>query len=162
MTTFEDLIGERRPVDGHGPWPRYVVDADTWRATTNLLRDGDRTLLGLWGETGWVHMATLNQDLTEMAVLSLDCPVGSYPSVGAVHPPAIRLERTISDLWGLQANGALDQRPWLDHGRWRVRLPLGWTAAASGPTPYAFLPAEGESLHQIAVGPVHAGTIEPG
>ncbi len=28
--------------------------------------------------------------------------------------------------------------------------------------PYAFLPAEGESLHQIPVGPVHAGIIEPG
>jgi len=28
--------------------------------------------------------------------------------------------------------------------------------------PYSFLRAEGESLHQIAVGPVHAGIIEPG
>ena len=28
--------------------------------------------------------------------------------------------------------------------------------------PYAFLPAEGENLHQIPVGPVHAGIIEPG
>ncbi len=28
--------------------------------------------------------------------------------------------------------------------------------------PYAFLPVEGESLHQIPVGPVHAGIIEPG
>ncbi len=28
--------------------------------------------------------------------------------------------------------------------------------------PYVFLPAEGESLHQIPVGPVHAGIIEPG
>jgi len=28
--------------------------------------------------------------------------------------------------------------------------------------PYAFLPAEGEGLHQIPVGPVHAGIIEPG
>src|SRR5271155_288692 len=27
---------------------------------------------------------------------------------------------------------------------------------------YAFLPAEGDSLHQIPVGPVHAGIIEPG
>jgi Ni,Fe-hydrogenase III large subunit len=27
---------------------------------------------------------------------------------------------------------------------------------------YAFLPAEGESVHQIPVGPVHAGIIEPG
>ena len=39
-------------------------------------------------------------------------------------------------------------------------------ATATEATPvaggYAFLPAEGESLHQIPVGPVHAGIIEPG
>jgi Ni,Fe-hydrogenase III large subunit len=29
-------------------------------------------------------------------------------------------------------------------------------------TQYAFLPVEGEGVHQIAVGPVHAGIIEPG
>jgi Ni,Fe-hydrogenase III large subunit len=32
----------------------------------------------------------------------------------------------------------------------------------AAPQAYRFLPAEGESLHQIAVGPVHAGVIEPG
>ena len=54
-------------------------------------------------------------------------------------------------------------RPWLDHGRWDVRHPLGDAARGrSGARRYAFLPAEGESLHQIPVGPVHAGIIEPG
>src|SRR6185312_5677492 len=28
--------------------------------------------------------------------------------------------------------------------------------------PYRYLPVDGDSLHQIAVGPVHAGIIEPG
>ena len=44
-------------------------------------------------------------------------------------------------------------RPWLDHGRW----PRPQNEAR-----YEFLPSEGEGLHQIAVGPVHAGIIEPG
>ena len=35
-------------------------------------------------------------------------------------------------------------------------------AAPAARAPYAFLPVEGESLHQIPVGPVHAGIIEPG
>src|SRR5215467_6029911 len=34
--------------------------------------------------------------------------------------------------------------------------------AAPTPPAYVFLPTEGESLHQIPVGPVHAGIIEPG
>ncbi len=40
--------------------------------------------------------------------------------------------------------------------------PSPWRAATAEAKPYEFLPAEGESLHQIAVGPVHAGIIEPG
>jgi Ni,Fe-hydrogenase III large subunit len=44
-----------------------------------------------------------------------------------------------------------------------VRQPLGRAepAPADGDD-YAFLPAEGEGLHVIPVGPVHAGVIEPG
>jgi Ni,Fe-hydrogenase III large subunit len=56
-----------------------------------------------------------------------------------------------------------DTRPWLDLGFWNVRYPLGQRRdARSSGAPYTFLPAAGESLHQIPVGPVHAGIIEPG
>jgi Ni,Fe-hydrogenase III large subunit len=87
---------------------------------------------------------------------------GKYPSVGARHPPAIRLERAIHDLFGLEAVGTPDARSWLDLGFWGVRHPLGKKKSAQKPAPYAFLPTEGEGLHQIPVGPVHAGIIEPG
>src|SRR6185312_6214387 len=77
--------------------------------------------------------------------------------------PAIRLERAIQSLFGLQADGSPDPRPWLDLGFWGVKHPLGnRTESVPGREPYEFLPAEGEGLHQIAVGPVHAGIIEPG
>ncbi len=82
------------------------------------------------------------------------CPDNRYPSVGARHPAAIRLERAIRDLFGLEPEGLTDTRPWLDHGRWAEEQ----APAAS----YPFLPVEGEALHQIPVGPVHAGIIEPG
>jgi Ni,Fe-hydrogenase III large subunit len=39
---------------------------------------------------------------------------------------------------------------------------LGAHRPQEGLSPYRFLPVEGESLHQIPVGPVHAGIIEPG
>jgi Ni,Fe-hydrogenase III large subunit len=127
-----------------------------------MLAAGRLTLLGLWGEPASVHMALLDEPAREIGVLSLDCPNGAFPSVGAHHPPAIRLERTITDLFGHVARGAPDPRPWLDHGRWSVRAPLGQSHPNVPIPPYAFLPAEGEGLHQIAVGPVHAGVIEPG
>ena len=99
----------------------------------------------------------------EFGVLSIACEDNRFPSVGQSHPPAIRLERAIRDLWGLVPEGLADTRRWLDHGKWRLPHSL---EAAGGTTPvadsYAFLTAEGESLHQIPVGPVHAGIIEPG
>jgi Ni,Fe-hydrogenase III large subunit len=139
---------------------RTVVDARAWRQEIDDLAAGRRTLIGLWGEPRTVHMATRGGG--EISVQSLACPRNTFPSVGARHAPAIRLERALCDLHGLRADGALDARPWLDHGRWRVRHPLGGAIASSGPAAYEFLPAEGESLHQIPVGPVHAGIIEPG
>ena len=107
-------------------------------------------------------MALLDKETSDVAVISYTCKSGKYPSVAARHPPAIRLERAIRDLFGLDAVDALDVRPWLDLGFWSVRHPLGKKGPARKPVPYEFLPAEGEGLHQIPVGPVHAGIIEPG
>jgi Ni,Fe-hydrogenase III large subunit len=57
------------------------------------------------------------------------------------------------DLYHLEPVGLPDARPWLDHGCWD---------SDAGNAAYEFLPVEGENLHQIPVGPVHAGIIEPG
>jgi Ni,Fe-hydrogenase III large subunit len=107
-----------------------------------------------------VHMAL--SDAAGLCVISLACPDGQFPSVGRLHAPAIRLERTIRDLFGLTPVGAADTRPWLDHGCWELRYPLGARQELAWVEPYPFLSAEGEGLHQIPVGPVHAGIIEPG
>ena len=162
MPTLTDMIEDGRKMGGHRPWSRVIVDAKQWMAIAAQLRDSACTLSGLWGDEAVVHMALLDEAACGMAVLSLPCPDGSFPSVAQMHPPAIRLERTIHDLVGLVPEDAPDPRPWLDHGRWDVRHPLGGRAASANTTPYPFLPSEGESLHQIAVGPVHAGIIEPG
>ena len=145
----------------HRPWPRAEVGEDGWRKAIDMLAGGELTLLGLWGEADAVHMALLKEP-SEIAVVSLDCKSGTFPSVGQRHPPAQRLERSIFDLFGLAPAGAADLRPWLDHGAWGVQAPLGQSRGVREGGPYKFLPAKGEALHQIAVGPVHAGIIEPG
>src|SRR5450759_5057427 len=156
---IERIPGQR--VEGHKPAPRVIVSPETWRMLTDELAAGRMTLFGLWGDADKVHMALL-QD-AEIVVVTIECQDGRFPSVGQVHPPAIRLERAIHDLCGSESPDLQDQRPWLDHGRWGVKHPLGARVDAhSISTAYQFLPTEGESLHQIAVGPVHAGTIEPG
>lgn len=163
MTVLSEIIGRGRPVAAHRPWPRVVVDPEVWETAAFLAADGRCTLLGLWGEPAAVHMALAVQDPLDIVVVSLPCADGKFPSVGHHHPPAIRLERAIHDLYGLTPQGAIDKRAWLDHGRWGQRFPLGDARrdAAAGDA-YPFLPVEGDSLHQVPVGPVHAGIIEPG
>ena len=124
-------------------WKSTTVDAQAWRAAGERLRAGDASLVSLWGEPGVAHMAVL--DSSELRLLHLPCGANQFPSIGRLHAPAMRLERAMRDLYGLDAQDAADRRPWLRHG-----------------SAYPFLPAEGDSLHQIAVGPVHAGIIEPG
>lgn len=163
MTLRSLLLEEGRAVEGHKPWPRIAISADTWRHTALELARGSATLLGLWGDRQSVHMAIAEEGDAAPLIVTLDCSGGRFPSVASVHPPALRLERAIADLFGLMPEGLPDPRPWLDHDRWGVKHPLG---AASPAEPagakYAFLPAEGPPMHQIPVGPVHAGIIEPG
>jgi Ni,Fe-hydrogenase III large subunit len=162
MPALIDMI-EGRKVEEHRPWPRVVVRDDGWRFSTRQLAAGTWTLLGLWGDAGAVHMAVLDERAGEIAVVTILCPNARYPSVGALHPPAIRLERALRDLTGIEPVGLPDPRPWLDLGFWDVRHPLSAQPGTAQPrAPYAFLPTEGEGLHQIPVGPVHAGIIEPG
>ncbi len=139
------------------------VDADGWRHIAASLAMGQATLVDLWGEPDTVRMALIDAGSAQIQLVALYCPAGTYPSIGRSHPPAIRLERVVADLYGLVAEESPDPRPWLDHGRWGVRQPL--SQPCDGPVDgdvYSFLPIEGESLHQVPVGPVHAGIIEPG
>ncbi len=161
------LSNEGSTVTRHRGWSRRVVSAEYWYALGEMLRNQSLALLGLWGDHGSVHAAVLQvntqQDNThEVAVFSLAVMDNRIPSLAAAHPPALRLERAIQDLYGIEVVNLPDRRPWLDHGRWELSAPL---AAAPGPAqPYTqkFLTAEGPNLHQIPVGPVHAGIIEPG
>ena len=161
--SLAELLARGEPVAAQRPWPRTIVSSDTWDSLAERLASGAFTLLGLWGEPGMVHLAACDEASGALGIASLSCPAGCFPSVGRLHPPTIRLERALADLCGLHAEGTPDSRPWLDHGRWPLRYPLGAAQPAQAmPEPYPFLPAEGESLHQIPVGPVHAGIIEPG
>ena len=150
-------------IDAHRPWPRARVDGDVWRRVVLEIAQGHATLIALWSDGREVFMAVFDETVGEVSVVSLACVGGRFPSVGRTHPPAVRFERAIADLYGLVADDAMDTRPWLDHGRWGVRHPLGAaTIDAAAGDPYTFLTAEGPPLHQIPVGPVHAGIIEPG
>jgi len=145
------------------PMPRALVTKAEWEQACQDAASGAFALLSLWADKSAVHMALMNEETKHIGIISLDDCRDTFPSVGRVHVPAQRLERAIADLFGLSPEGATDLRPWLDHGQWGLARPMTDTPGAPGAAvPYSFLPVEGESLHQVPVGPVHAGIIEPG
>lgn len=100
----------------------------------------------------------------------LDLPLAegaAYPDLSSVHPHAGRMQRAVADLLGIVSDPLPDPRPWLDHGGWQGRHPLrrdagGAPPGASGDGAYPFVSVDGDGVHEIPVGPVHAGIIEPG
>jgi Ni,Fe-hydrogenase III large subunit len=151
------------PAEPCQPWPRHKLLGEEWQAMAASLGEaGAPSLLALWADTLQVH-ALLHDDGAWL-LASTSVEDGLYPALSPHCPPAAWFERMIHDLWGHVAAGGRDPRPWLDHGRWPVTAPLSLRPQPpeSPAAPAEFLPVEGEDYHQIPVGPVHAGIIEPG
>jgi Ni,Fe-hydrogenase III large subunit len=134
------------PKEADLPWPRHRLDGRGWLGLLAQLAQEDWTLVALFADANDIHIVLRDESDGSHGLARYPAPSRRFPSVGRVRPGAIRLERAIRDLHGIEAEEAPDLRPWLDHGRGA----------------YTFLPVEGEGIHQIPVGPVHAGIIEPG
>lgn len=85
----------------------------------------------------------------------LDPNVPCLRDLSEYFPVTNRLQRSIYDLTGIPTKDSLDNRPWLNHGN--------FSAGKLKPSnEYSFKKVAGQGVHEIAVGPVHAGIIEPG
>ena len=159
-----DLIRRGAP-QGCRPFERYLLTPEKFAALRDALpSEPSLALLSLWAEPGLVHVTFLDEAEGGLLLASVPASEGGYPALSPARPGAVRFERAIRDLWGLAGERAVDLRPWLDHGRWPVTTPMVQRAPrqAGPPLQPEFLPTEGEGWHQIPVGPVHAGVIEPG
>ncbi len=173
-------------------WHAVVGGEVYRRLAERIRTRGGGRLVALWGSDDLalrqaagggarysVHAAFYLQVHAEFIVhpgllwLSVEIPEGSgsipvFPTLSEVFPAAVRLERAIHDLLGLRADGLADRRPWLRHGAWPMdQFPLrkdfvAPEGSAATPDDYPFVRVEGEGVHEIPVGPVHAGIIEPG
>ncbi len=86
-----------------------------------------------------------------------------YPALTPDCPQAHWFEREIAEQWGVRPEG----HPWLKPIRcarsWNPERDA-WSRPPGGILPGVFEPycVEGGDIHEVAVGPVHAGVIEPG
>ncbi len=88
----------------------------------------------------------------------------TYPSVTPLLPAAHHAERAAGDMFGIKAMGHPRWKSLLLHEAWPPELfPLAGASQVTVPrAPYRFLEVHGEGIHEIPVGPIHAGIIEPG
>ncbi len=105
-------------------------------------------------------MAVLRTD--SLLVAGCDAPL-SYPSLSNACEPFHMFEREIAEQFGILPEG----HPWLKmvryHPNWLGREDVfGNDYEEDIPGNYDYYAVEGEEVHEVAVGPVHAGVIEPG
>jgi Ni,Fe-hydrogenase III large subunit len=83
-----------------------------------------------------------------------------YPALTPDCPQAHGFEREIAEQCAVVPAG----HPWLKPLRRHLpdHRPAGLDAVVLDPDGYAFSRLAGEAVHEVAVGPVHAGIIEPG
>jgi len=165
------------------PMQRATVTREQWQAAPAAVAQVGGRLVSLWGSDrrgldGGFAVSAAYALAEGLVWLSLPIPEPqpgettpaqpSYPGIAGVFPGAGRMQRACRDLLGLVAEDAADQRPWLRHGAWpEDYFPLrrehtGLESFAPVPESYPFVMVEGDGVHEIAVGPVHAGIIEPG
>lgn len=78
----------------------------------------------------------------------------AYPSFTAHHLSFHIFERVLHEQLGMR----FSDHPWLKP----VRFPFNRVKGAQQIADYPFFRIEGEELHEVGVGPIHAGIIEPG
>lgn len=149
------------------------VSAQGWSRCAEDVAAGGGRLLAMWASTcnAWDGAADGPRSagdassrrtevyaafLIDPGVLILELPLSAdgdaapterpdYPGIESLFPCASRIQRAMLDTSGVRSSDP-DRRPWLRH-------PPGECEPVR---------VSGDGVHEIAVGPVHAGTIEPG
>jgi len=160
-----------------GAMPAAIVAVDDaqWSAAAEAFASAGVRLVALWGSDrrdlgeGFVVMAAYAAaDGLACVRLRAAGEPPSYPDVSSRFPAAARMQRALFDLLGVRAHGADDERPWLRHGAWPEDFFPLRRDADGGRTfdveqeRYDFVTVAGDGVHEIPVGPIHAGIIEPG
>ena len=174
---LEDFQIELRQLPGAMPVWGGRVDPRQWRTACRQVRDKGGRLVALWGADngdrgmGFVVYAALTVH-SGLLIIGLVIEGTTFPDVSDIFPAANRMQRAVHDLLGVSAENAADTRKWLRHGAWAdnvfpLRKDFSGHAPPHAARPadadgYPFVRVEGEGVHEIPVGPVHAGTIEPG
>jgi len=172
---LKELDIEVEPLAGAMPVFRAAIAPAELSEVCGWAHAGKARLVALWGSdetrrgAGFaLHVALAFPSGLLWLRAPLDRANPRYPGIADIYPAANRMQRACADLLGIVPEAGADQRKWLRHGAWpEGSFPLRKDFDADArfalrPDRYPFVPVAGEGVHEIPVGPVHAGTIEPG
>jgi Ni,Fe-hydrogenase III large subunit len=117
-------------------------------------------LFGMPAENGHVRLIAVATDSVTSSLSILSTKVSqSYPCLTLECPQAHWFEREIAEQWQVHPQG----HPWLKPIRFHAPYRSG-NSLSPAPVPGVtdFFAMAGPEVHEVAVGPVHAGIIEPG
>jgi Ni,Fe-hydrogenase III large subunit/Ni,Fe-hydrogenase III component G len=164
------LLARSTELPGAPDVRRLAATLEDWQSIARDVAATGARLLALWTERApaAVHAAFLCDGAAIVVDLELDYGEMAYPGLSDFFPSATRMQRAAADLTGVAAVDA-DTRPWLRHSAWpreyKPLAPRSIEYAGDGTPPpddYPFVRVSGDGVHEIPVGPVHAGIIEPG
>src|SRR5580765_2726992 len=172
---LKELPIEVEPLAGAMPVFRALIAATELQEICVAARGCEARLVALWGSdetrrgAGYaLHLALAFPSGLLWLRAPLDRKDPRHPDIAGIYPAANRMQRACADLLGIRPEEGADARKWLRHGAWpEAAFPLRkefdpGMRSAQEPDRYPFVPVAGEGVHEIPVGPVHAGTIEPG
>lgn len=126
--------------------------ADGWRIVSLFgVPDGDDLLL---------LVAVVADDVNGRLAVARARVDRRYPSLAATCRQATLFEREIAEQCGAIPEGHPSLKPLRRHDA--DHAPRGWCVEPRDREAYAFSSVSGDEVHEVAVGPVHAGVIEPG
>ena len=145
-----------------------LLDVEDWRRAVVEQSDAGYRITALFGQPrddGRVGLVAIfsQADTSTITVVTTDV-ADRYPALTPDCPQAHWFEREIAEQWGIVPEG----HPWLKPIRFHASYRPGhdaWSRAVGDtilPSVTDFYRVEGAEVHEVAVGPVHAGVIEPG
>jgi Ni,Fe-hydrogenase III large subunit len=123
MNTANEII-QNADTEACRPWQRHILSQANWVNLANTAFAERWILLAQWADTIQVHALFLFPEASAVIPVSTPVEAGHYPALSPAFPGAAWYERMIRDLWGHEADGGLDLRPWLDHGTWPQTHPM--------------------------------------
>jgi Ni,Fe-hydrogenase III large subunit len=169
--TLQTLFDCGEPQPGAPGLRSLTVPYEQWHSVAFDLSVAEAKLLALWASGSaqtapLIHAVFVAEGVGFVLTLPMVDREEPFPGIEDVFPAAARMQRAIADLSGVRSTDP-DTRPWLRHAAWPESYrpqfdPPSRSLAEPKVDAYDFVRVEGDGVHEIAVGPVHAGIIEPG